>query len=81
MSLPSPGLGGTAVAPAVESNDAEAALAEEEHLGVPVVSAEGPTVAENDGLTCAPVFVENLDAVFGGDGAHVNSPLLAFCGA
>src|SRR5215468_3031858 len=43
---------------------------EEQHLGIPVVGAQRPAVVEDNGLAMAPVFVEDLDSVLGGDGAH-----------
>ena len=54
----------------VVGDDAVALLEEEQHLGVPVVGRQGPAVAEHDGLALAPVLVEDLDAVFGGDRVH-----------
>ena len=35
---------------------------EKQHLRVPIVRRERPTMAEHDGLTRAPVLVENLAA-------------------
>ena len=51
-------------------DDAIALLQEEEHLGVPVVGAQRPAVMEHDRLALAPVLVEDLGAVFGGDVGH-----------
>src|SRR3954447_20950738 len=48
-------------------------LEEEQQLGVPVVGRERPAVAEDDGLSGAPVLVVDLDAVGGGDGGHGSS--------
>ena len=45
-------------------------LEEEQHLRVPVVGRQRPAVAEHDGLTLAPVLVEDLNAVLGGDRGH-----------
>ena len=59
-----------AVAAPVVGNDAKALIQEEEHLRIPVVPAQRPAVAENDGLTLAPVFEEDLRAVLRGDEAH-----------
>ena len=64
------GLGGPAVAAAVMGDDAIAVTEEEQHLIVPVVGRQRPTMAEHDGLTFAPVLVEDLDAVFGLHDAH-----------
>jgi hypothetical protein len=55
---------------AVMGDDAIAVLEKEQHLGVPVVGRQRPAVAEHDGLTLAPVLVEDLDAVFGCDCGH-----------
>jgi hypothetical protein len=41
-----------------------------QHLGIPVVGAERPAVMEDDGLTIAQVFIEDLSAILGGDRAH-----------
>src|ERR1700675_3013601 len=65
-----PGLAGAAVASAVVRDDAIAALAEEQHLAVPIVRGERPAVAEYDGLSCAPVLIENCGSVFGSDCWH-----------
>src|SRR6184192_1488018 len=60
-------LGGAAMTTPVVGYDAIAVLEEEQHLGVPIIPRQWPTVAEYDGLTLAPVLVEDLNAVFGGD--------------
>ena len=54
------GLGGSAMAAAVMGDDAIAVIEEEQHLRVPVVGRQRPAVAEHDGLTLAPVLVEDL---------------------
>ena len=64
------GLARSAVAAAVMGYDAIAATEEEQHLIVPVVGRQRPTVTEHDGLTFAPVLVINLRAVFGCDHGH-----------
>src|SRR5271167_3317180 len=69
-----PRLSGTAVPSPVMGNDSKATLAEKEHLSVPVVCGEWPAMAEDDGLAAAPVFVENLRSVFGGNRRHSFSP-------
>jgi len=48
------GLGGSAVAAPVVGDDAVAVLEEEQHLDVPVIGRQRPTVAEHDGLTRTP---------------------------
>src|SRR5215469_10643391 len=67
-------LAGTAVAAAIVCNHAIAATQEEQHLIVPVVGGERPAMAEHDGLTLAPVFVKNFNAVPRFDKAHVSLP-------
>src|ERR1700758_397977 len=64
------GLGGAAMAAPVMGYDAIAVLEEEQHLRVPIIGRQRPAVAEHDGLTFAPVLVEDLNAVFGGDRSH-----------
>src|SRR5208283_614275 len=65
-----PGLGGTAVPAAVMGDNSKTMLAEEQHLSVPVVCAEGPAVAEDDRLSFAPILVIDGGAVFGGNCGH-----------
>src|SRR5437667_632602 len=69
------GLGGAAMAAPVMGDDAIAVLEEEQHLRVPIIGRQRPAVAEHDGLAFAPVLVEDFNAVFGRDRAHVLSPL------
>ena len=69
------GLGRAAMAAPVMGNDAIALAAEEHHLRIPVVRRQRPAMAEHDGLTRAPVLVENLGAVRGGDEGHGETPL------
>ncbi len=54
----------------IMGDHAIALLQEEQHLVVPVVRAERPTMAENHWLSFAPVLVEDLDTVFGRDSRH-----------
>src|SRR5712692_3898709 len=63
-------LGGPAVAASVMGDDAIAVFEEEQHLRVPIIGRQRPAMAEHDGLTLAPVLIENLNAVFGGDRVH-----------
>jgi len=65
------GLGGPPVAAPVVGDDAVAVQEEEHHLGVPVISRQGPAVAEHDGPPGSPVLIEDLRAVASGDRAHV----------
>jgi len=62
------GLGRSAVAAAVMGYDAIAVIEEEKHLRVPVIGRQRPAMAEHDGLTFAPVLVEDLNAILGRDG-------------
>src|SRR6266403_378336 len=65
-------LGGPAVASSVMGDDAIAVFEEEQHLRVPVVGRQRPTMAKYDGLSFAPIFVVNLRSIFGRDCAHVS---------
>src|SRR6185312_3252356 len=56
--------------PAVMRDDAIAMLEEKHHLRIPVIGRQRPAMAEHDGLTFAPVLVEDLDAVFGRNRIH-----------
>src|SRR4051794_27420357 len=69
------GLCGSAMAAPVVRDDAIAVLQEEQHLRVPVIRRKRPAVAEHDGLTFAPVLVEDFYAVSRGDRAHDASSL------
>src|SRR5207253_10728681 len=53
-------LGGPAVASSVMGDDAITVFEEKEHLDIPVIGRQRPAVAENDGLSAAPVFIINL---------------------
>src|SRR6476660_1406868 len=68
--MAAPGLGGATMAAPVVGDDTIAVLEEEQHLRVPIIGRQRPPMAEHDGLTLAPVLVEDLDAVFGRDGRH-----------
>ena len=57
------GLAGAAMAAPVVGDHAEALAEEEQHLRVPIIGRQRPAVAKHDGLTFAPVFVEDLNAV------------------
>src|SRR5881396_4008499 len=67
------------------SDDAIAVLEEEQHLRVPIIGRQRPTMAEDDGLSFAPVFIINVDvsSVFFPCGYvwHCSSPflLMAHC--
>src|SRR5579862_1103929 len=64
------GLRGPAVAAAVMGDDAIAPIEEEQHLIIPVIGRQRPAMAEHDGLTFAPVLVEDLNAILGLHDAH-----------
>jgi hypothetical protein len=68
-------LGGPAVAAAVMADEAIAVIEEEQHLRIPVIGRQLPTMAEHNGLPLAAVLVQDLDAVLGCDRARV-SPFL-----
>src|SRR6267142_2309915 len=65
-----PGLARAAVTAAIVRDAAVAAGGQEEHLVLEGVRAQRPAVAEDDGLSRAPVLVINLRPVLGGDGVH-----------
>src|SRR4029077_8169920 len=66
------GLGRATMSGAISRNDAIAFAEEEKHLRVPIVRRKRPTMAENDRLSAAPVFIIDVDvcSVFFSDG-HV----------
>src|SRR6266849_1772731 len=68
-------LAGPAVAAAVMGDDSIAVIQEEQHLPVPVIGRQRPTMAEYDGLTRAPVLVIDCGAVFGRNRWHRETPL------
>jgi hypothetical protein len=55
------------MAATVMGNDAVALRLKEQHLGVPVVAAQRPAMVKDDGLAGAPILVEDLRSVLGGD--------------
>src|SRR5262249_2491393 len=62
-----PGLTRAAMAAAVMGDAPVAMRDQKKHLVFKGVRAQRPTMAEDDGLPRAPVFVVNLGAVLGGD--------------
>src|SRR5580698_8767300 len=54
----------------VMRNHAITMAQKEQHLRVPIVRRKRPAMAEHDGLPAAPILVENLGAVLGGDRRH-----------
>src|SRR4029077_20200710 len=73
------GLGRAAMAAPVVGYDAIAVLEEEQHLRVPVIGRQRPAVAEDDGLSAAPVVVVEIDVtgVFFSD-SNVGHSILPF---
>src|SRR6516162_5680412 len=67
-------LAGTAVTAAIVCNHAVAVTEKKQHLRVPVVGGQRPTVAEHDGLALAPVFIKTFNAALCFDKAHVTLP-------
>src|SRR5207249_10845739 len=55
------GLGRPAVASSVMGDYAIAVFEEEQHLRVPVIGRKRPAVAEDDGLSFAPIFIIDVD--------------------
>src|ERR1700681_285010 len=64
------GLAGSAVAAAVVGDDSIAVIEKEQHLRVPVIGRQRPTMAEHDRLTLAPVLVIDFDPILGLDCRH-----------
>src|ERR1700747_983147 len=69
-------LAGPAVAAAVMSNDAIAVIEEEQHLRIPIIGRQRPTMTEDDGLTFAPVLIVDLYPVADCNCPHVIPSLL-----
>ncbi len=65
-------LGGATVAATVVRDDTEALLHEEQHLRIPVIGGQGPSVVEHDGLCVlwAPVLEKDLCSVLRCHGVH-----------
>ena len=74
-----PTLARASMATAIMGNDPKAAVKEEQHLRIPVVGRQRPTMAEDDGLSRTPVFVEYFGTVFGGDRGHREPPASLNC--
>src|ERR1700758_997684 len=67
------------VATAVMGNNAIAMAQKEQQLRVPIIGRQRPAVAEHDRLAQTPVLVEDLSAILGGNGGHVDSWEKAGC--
>src|ERR1700756_2847192 len=55
------GLSRAAMSASINGDDPITLGEEEQHLRVPIVCAEGPPMAEHDGLPFAPVFIIDLN--------------------
>ena len=51
-----------------------------QHLRVPIIGRQAPTMTEENGLSFAPVFEADLRAVFGGNPVH-DGEILTFSAA
>src|SRR5262249_5782300 len=67
-----PSLAGSTMSTTVVRHNSEAVLCEKEHLTVPHVGVQRPSVREGYDWTRAPVFVVDRRAIFHRDGAHVH---------
>src|SRR5713101_4302152 len=74
-----PGLARTSMPAPVMGDDAIAMLAKEQHLRVPVVRSQRPTVREHDRLSSAQVLVVDLYSVLRGDRRHENFSFPCCC--
>src|SRR5713101_1211093 len=81
--VPVAGLSRATMSAAISCNAAIAFAEEEKHLRVPVIRRQRPTMAEDDGLSAAPIFVINVDisSVFfsNSDVRHGESPFGLDC--
>ena len=73
-----PGLAGAAMAAPIMRNDAIALGGHEERLVVPGVGVEGPAMAEDDGLSRAPVLVEDRRSICCADRACTHEIISSF---
>src|ERR1019366_6783835 len=74
----SPGLARSPMATTVMGDRAIAVGCQEDHLSLPAIGIQWPAVAEHDGLSCAPILVVDLGAVFGCDRTHCLASLFLF---
>jgi hypothetical protein len=63
-------LGRAAMTASIVGYDPIAMLEEKQHLRVPIIGRQWPTMAEDNGLTFAPVLIEDLRAVLRGYRIH-----------
>jgi hypothetical protein len=71
-----PRLAGAAVASAVVGNGAIAFLGEKQHLRVPRVRIQWPSMREHHGWSSSPVFEVDFRSVFRGDRIHFRFSLI-----
>jgi hypothetical protein len=69
-------LTGPAMASTIMGHNAIPVAEEKQHLCVPVVGRKWPPMTEDDRLSFAPIFVENLNTVLCFDEAHLVSSYL-----
>src|SRR4030095_1061093 len=67
------GLARATVTSPVMGDDPIAMIQEEHHLGVPVIRAQRPAVAEDNRLSLTPVLVIDLRPIFCRDRTHTSS--------
>src|SRR5512132_3204890 len=69
-------LRGSTMAAAIMGDDPIALVYDLEHLRVPVIGTQRPTMMEDErlGVLGTPIFVENLNAILGGNIAHGFDP-------
>ncbi len=58
------GLGRAPVAATVMGDNAKAAIQKEHHLRIPVVRRQRPAMRKHHGRPAAPIFVEDVNAIF-----------------
>src|SRR5580658_8763109 len=69
-------LGRAAMTPAIMSNYAITVLKEKQHLRIPIVRRERPSMVEDDRLAVAPILVIDLCSIFCSDERHGPSSCL-----
>jgi hypothetical protein len=68
-----PGLTRTTVTTTVVGNDTVSVLPKKQHLSIPRIGAERPSMGEDDRFAGAPVFEVKPCPIFGGDRIHLRS--------
>src|SRR5207248_7665963 len=59
--VPAAGLSRATMSAPISCNDAETFAEKKKHLRVPIIRRQRPTMAEDDGLSFAPVLVIDVD--------------------